>query len=79
MKPFVFMCLTIIGSVLGLAIGLQTYRPTQKTLQYSGGQVDDPRPNEKAIFVTLFTLAGAAVGAGFGWAAVHIEKIMPKE
>ena len=64
MKPLVFMCLVIVGTLVGVYLGTNTY---ERSYQASR--------TERAKYVTLFTLAGAAVGAGLGWVACNIEKI----
>ena len=69
MKAVVFMCLTIVGAIIGLYLGEQTYEPTR---DYNG--FNRAAPTERAKYITLFTLGGVAAGAGLGWAACNIEK-----
>jgi hypothetical protein len=68
MKPLVFMCLVIVGTLVGLYLGINTYERSYKASR-----------TERAKYVTLFTLAGAAVGGGLGWVACNIERLGKSE
>lgn len=75
MKPVVFMCLTIVGMCAGLYVGART---DPGISSYRSGSTDEQRVKQAKHFV-WFTLGGAAIGAGFGWAACHVEKWLPNQ
>jgi hypothetical protein len=68
MKPFVFMCLTIAGLLVGLFIGVDTAPSIS-------GMVSTPlvvQRRERAGHMAFYSLVGAALGAGLGWAACKL-------
>jgi hypothetical protein len=74
MKAVVFMCLTIVGASAGIFVGVKTdsgisYAPYLRSVE--------SQQSDRAMRLAIFALGGAAVGAGFGWAACNIEKLGP--
>lgn len=68
MKPFVFMCLTIAGLLVGLFIGVDT----APSVSVEGSIPLVARRRERAGHMAFYSLIGDALGAGLGWAACKL-------